>query len=69
MNDMVAHSSACVKADKSVIDSRWAHLRHRPNVAPFTLDLSKRTFVDSDKFYKELNRDHNYSMRVNYSYM
>ena len=54
------------KVSSQVFD--FSKYRHKPNIAPFTIDLSPKTFKDSDAFIKECKKDTNYAIRVNYRY-
>ena len=42
--------------------------RHRPNVAPFSLDLSPRMLKDSDSFIRQDLKNVEYARKVNYQY-
>ena len=56
------------EAQKQPVVGGLIHYRHCPNISPFTLDLSPKTFKDSDVFIKESKKDAEQALRANYKY-
>ena len=56
------------KNSGSSVEIDFSRYRNNPNVAPFTIDLSPRTFKDSDAFIKQDSKNIEYARKVNYRY-
>lgn len=64
-------SICCIGTNKDCISSVCCDIskyRHRPNKAPFTLDLTPRAFMNSDAFIKQDLKNIEYARNVNYRY-